>query len=75
MFYLIKIEYNMQEKGGGLMEPFVVKKQEKEVISMRLPLDTLREIDHRATQAGVSRNELLNQMIAYALAHFKDPEK
>lgn len=57
------------------MEPFVVKKQEKEVISMRLPLDTLREIDHRATQAGVSRNELLNQMIAYALAHFKDPEK
>ena len=75
MFYLIKTEYNMQEKGGGLMEPFVVKKQEKEVISMRLPLDTLREIDYRATQAGVSRNELLNQMIAYALAYFKDPEK
>lgn len=59
-------------KGGGLMEPFVVKKQEKEVISLRLPLETLREIDTRAARAGVSRNELLNQMIVYALAHAEE---
>ena len=48
------------------MEPFVVKKQEKEVISLRLPLETLR------ARAGVSRNELLNQMIVYALAHAEE---
>ena len=54
------------------MEPFVVKKQEKEVISLRLPLETLREIDTRAARAGVSRNELLNQMIVYALAHSEE---
>ena len=54
------------------MEPFVVKKQEKEVISLRLPTETLREIDARAARADVSRNELLNQMIAYALAHAEE---
>ncbi len=57
------------------MEPFVVKKQEKEVISLRLPTETLREIDARAARADVSRNELLNQMIAYALAHAEATEK
>lgn len=65
--------YNQKnEERRWLDGAFVVKKQEKEVISLRLPLETLREIDTRAARAGVSRNELLNQMIVYALAHAEE---
>lgn len=50
------------------MDGFVPQKpQEKEVISMRIPTDMLRTIDQKAAAAGISRNELLNQMLAYAL--------
>lgn len=51
------------------MPKFVPRKPEKEVISMRISVDTLREIDRRAGEFGISRNELINQMIDYALAN------
>lgn len=54
---------------------FVARKPEKEVISMRIPLDTLREVDEKAAAVGISRNELINQMIAYALANMEDVAK
>lgn len=54
------------------MPKFVARKPEKEVISMRISVDTLKEIDNKAAAVGISRNELINQMIAYALANMDD---
>lgn len=54
------------------MPKFVARKPEKEVISMRISVDTLKEVDLRAAAVGISRNELINQMIAYALANMED---
>lgn len=54
------------------MAKFVARKPEKEVISMRISIDTLKEIDDKASAVGISRNELINQMIAYALENMDD---
>ncbi|NBK80637.1 CopG family transcriptional regulator [bacterium D16-76] len=51
------------------MPKFVPKKPEKEVISMRISVDTLLEVDQKAAAFGISRNELINQMIDYALTN------
>ena len=56
------------------MPKFIARKPEKEVISMRIAVDTLQEIDKKAAAVGISRNELLNQMIAYALANMDDAD-
>ena len=55
------------------MEKFVARKPEKEVISMRISADTLKEIDEKAAAVGISRNELMNQMILYALENMEAP--
>lgn len=55
------------------MEKFVPRKPEKEVISMRISVDILQEIDHKAAAVGISRNELLTQMILYALSNMEEP--
>ena len=39
---------------------------------MRISLDTLKEIDNKAAAVGISRNELINQMILYALANMEE---
>lgn len=57
------------------MPKFVPKKPEKEVISMRIPVDTLQEIDKKAAEFGISRNELINQMIDYAMANMENPSR
>ena len=57
------------------MEKFVARKPEKEVISMRISVDTLQVLDDKAAKAGISRNELINQMILFALAHMEEPAK
>lgn len=54
------------------MPKFVARKPEKEVISMRISVDMLKEVDDKAAAVGISRNELMNQMIAYALANMDD---
>ena len=54
------------------MPKFIARKPEKEVISMRISVDTLKEVDRKAAAVGISRNELINQMIAYALANMDD---
>ena len=41
------------------MEKFVPKRQEKEVISMRIPIELLREIDRQAGMINISRNEFI----------------
>lgn len=54
------------------MPKFVAHKPEKEVISMRISVDMLKEVDDKAATVGISRNELMNQMIAYVLANMDD---
>ncbi len=54
------------------MAKFVARKPEKEVISMRISLDTLQILDDKAAEVGISRNELINQMILFALANMED---
>ena len=56
------------------MPKFVARKPEKEVISMRIDTDVLADIDQKAAAVGISRNELLNQMICYALSNMDEPE-
>lgn len=54
------------------MAKFVVRKPEKEVISMRISSDILKKLDDMATESDISRNELINQMILFALEHMED---
>ena len=54
------------------MPKFSPKKPEKEVISMRISLDVLKKVDEKAEEVGISRNELLNQMIVYALGNMNE---
>lgn len=65
------MRYNLAKRGVGIMPKFVPRKPEKEVISMRISVDTLREVDRKAVEFGISRNELINQMIDYALANME----
>ena len=48
------------------MATFIPKRPEKEVISMRIAVDLLQEVDSKAAAFGISRNELINQMIQFA---------
>ena len=57
------------------MGNFIVRKPEKEVISMRIATDTLMVLDDKAAKAGISRNELINQMIQFALANMEESSK
>ncbi len=57
------------------MKKFVAKKPEKEVISLRIPSEILKIIDDKADEVEISRNELLNQMIIYALENMDDTPK
>lgn len=57
------------------MEKFVARKPEKEVISMRIPMDVLKTVDDKAAAIGISRNELINQMIQYALDNMDEEKK
>ena len=49
------------------MAKFIPQKPEKEVISVRISTSVLQEVDQKAVDFGISRNELLNQMVQYAL--------
>ena len=62
-------------EGGGYVKKFVAKKPEKEVISLRIPTEILKIIDDKADEVEISRNELLNQMIIYALENMDDTPK
>lgn len=53
---------------------FVARKPEKEVISMRISTETLQILDDKAASIGISRNELINQMILFALANMEESQ-
>lgn len=54
------------------MAKFVARKPEKEVISLRIASEVLKEVDEKSAAIGISRNELINQMIAYALENMAE---
>lgn len=54
------------------MAKFIARKPEKEVISMRISSDTLHILDEKSSEISISRNELINQMILFALANMDD---
>ncbi len=51
------------------MAGFRPKKEEKEVISVRLPISLIHEIERRAAVVDISRNEFINQCILFAMKH------
>lgn len=55
-----------------LLDKFIARKPEKEVISMRISTDMLKTVDDKAAEIGISRNELINQMIQYALQNMDE---
>lgn len=57
------------------MAKFIARKPEKEVISLRISADILQEIDNKAAAIEISRNELINQMILYALSNMEEPSE
>lgn len=56
------------------MAKFIPQKQDKEVISIRLPSELLKEIDRNAAKADISRNEFINQCIIFALQNIDSDE-
>lgn len=52
-----------------------VSLNEKVVATIRISLDTLDEIDKIAGKIDISRNELINQCIRYALDNIKFKEE
>ena len=57
-----------------VLEKFVPRKTEKEVISMRIATEVLEQIDAEAAACEISRNEFINQCIAFALRHMESPK-
>ena len=56
------------------MEKFIPRKPEKEVISMRISTEVLEQIDAEADACEISRNEFINQCIAFALRHMESQD-
>ena len=59
------------------MAKFIPTKSEKVVISIRLENEKINKIDELASKIDISRNELINQCLDYALNNlqFVDKEK
>ncbi len=51
------------------MSAFIPKPYKKDPITVRLDDQKLETIDHLAYRFGMSRSELINQCIDYALEH------
>ncbi len=56
----------------SIMKDFKPIKPEKTVISIRLNVSMLQEIDKLSQKTDISRNELIVQCIEYALKNFKE---
>lgn len=54
------------------MKDYKPIKPEKTVISIRLNVSMLQEIDKLSQKTDISRNELIVQCIEYALKNFKE---
>jgi len=56
------------------MQVFKPQRVDKEVISIRLSSELLKEIDRHAAKADISRNEFLNQCIRFALDNLEEKD-
>ena len=54
------------------MGVFLTQKQDKEVISIRIPSNILKTVDEKASEVDISRNEFINQCILFALQNMAD---
>lgn len=54
------------------MPQFNPKREEKEVISLRLPCSMIKELDEKAIVYDMSRNEFIVQSIRFALDNIND---
>ena len=59
-------------KGVYLMPQFKQQKEEKEVISLRLSTNMIKELDEKAAVYDMSRNEFIVQSIRFALDNIND---
>ena len=57
-----------------VLEKFVPRKTEKEVISMRIATEVLEQIDAEAAACEISRNEFIKLCIALALRHMESQD-
>lgn len=72
IYYIIAISDTICKGAVICLVKFIARKPEKEVISMRISTDTLQVLDDKAISIGISRNELINQMILFALANMEE---
>ncbi len=61
--------YNFTINNNKKTNAFEPQKTEKEVILIRLTPDLLSLVDQKANEIGISRNELINQCIEYAISN------
>lgn len=54
------------------MQNFIPKQYKKEVISLRIDSDIVRNLERLAQENHISRNEFIVQCIDYALQHIQD---
>ena len=57
------------------MMEFNPAKTEKTVITLRIEIDLLREIDDLSGNADISRNEFIMQCISFAMKHYPKIQK
>ncbi|MBE6720253.1 MAG: ribbon-helix-helix protein, CopG family [Ruminococcaceae bacterium] len=57
------------------MSRFIPKKAEKEVISIRIDTELLKEVDKTAAKSDISRNELIVQCVEFALSNLDSDSK
>jgi len=63
-------EYNYIRERDN-MKKFIPVKSEKIVISIRLENEKINKIDEIATKIDISRNELINQCLDFALKNLE----
>lgn len=54
------------------MAEFIPKQYKKEPITIRMDFDKLEKLDRLASEYNISRSELINQCIDYALEHITE---
>ncbi|MCL2694983.1 MAG: ribbon-helix-helix domain-containing protein [Clostridiales bacterium] len=57
------------------MSDFIPKQYKKDPITIRISFQKLEKIDQSAAAYNMSRSELINQCIDYALANMSTPKK
>lgn len=54
------------------MDKFIPKPYKKEPISLRMEIERIAQLDRLATKYDLSRSELVNRCVEYAISHMTD---